>query len=183
VSFPVGQLKPILRDTSNLLTESMIFTLSNHLSPVLRYKKWVRLFSIAIDGTSFHTFYSMIKDHNNTVIVIGDQKGYIFGGFATDEWIKTNYFYGRGQSFLFTFRDNKELEVFKWSGENDYIQMSTEKLVAFGGGNGAQYGLAIHDSFLYGKSCPCDTFRNTVLSSTPDFTCINLEVWAFENLI
>lgn len=57
-------------------------------------------------------------------MVIQDTKGYIFGAFVTEEWHSTGNFYGDGYSFVFSFRDSDDLEIYPATGENDLYQQS-----------------------------------------------------------
>ena len=66
-----------------------------------------------------------------------------------------------------------------WTGENDHIQFSTDYSIAVGGGDG-HFGLRLTEDFLKGKSSPCPTFANEGLSSTDEFTCVNIEVWGLD---
>ena len=66
-------------------------------------REWKLLFSINKDGVSFHTFYGNLKDRDNTVILIRDQKMKIFGAYMSEAWHKSLHFYGMGESFIFNF--------------------------------------------------------------------------------
>ena len=89
-----------------------------------------------------------------------------------------------------------EIEVFSWTGKNDYNQLCNENMLAVGcsssGLAGSHkndklfsdgFGLAIDDDLLYGTSNYCQTFDNPPLSSEHQdgspFKILNLEVWAF----
>jgi hypothetical protein len=89
-----------------------------------------------------------------------------------------------------------EIEVFSWTGKNDYNQLCTDNTFAVGcsSSDGAGsfendklfcdgFGLAIDDALLHGTSNYCQTFDNPPLSSCHQdgspFEILNLEIWTF----
>lgn len=75
-----------------------------YFMPVLvRMREWRLLFSINKDGVSFHTFYANTKDRDNTVLLIKDEYGKVFGAYCSEAWHKSLHFYGLGESFVFSF--------------------------------------------------------------------------------
>jgi TLD len=74
-----------------------------YMPSLVRMREWTRLFTIAKDGVSYTTFYENLKDRDNTVILIKDNKGKIFGAYCSEYWRKAMHFYGLGDSFVFTF--------------------------------------------------------------------------------
>lgn len=65
-------------------------------------------FSTNNDGTSMSTFYANLKFSMYSIILVEDTEGYKFGAFCTQEWKSQKYFYGTGESFIFTFKDSRE---------------------------------------------------------------------------
>ena len=100
----------------------------------MRLKEWEVIFGINEDGTSIHTFYYNVKKYNPTIILIKDNKGNVFGGFASEQWKQSKHFYGTGESFLFSFKKNGELSVYRWTAANDLIMHSDGDKLAIGGG-------------------------------------------------
>lgn len=49
-------------------------------------REWKLLYSINKDGVSFQTFYAYLKNRDNTVILIKDKKGKIFGAYMSEAW-------------------------------------------------------------------------------------------------
>lgn len=67
------------------------------------------------------------------------------------------------------------------TGANDMFQFSDSK--CFGVGGGAQKGrfaLYLGDNMYRGNSSRTECFNNDVLSSKPEFLCMDMEVWGFE---
>lgn len=55
--------------------------ISYFMPPLIRMREWKLLFDINKDGLSMQTFYNRTEDRDNTVILIEDSEGYIFGGY------------------------------------------------------------------------------------------------------
>jgi len=92
-------------------------------------------------------------------------------------------YYGSGESFLWRYIDG-HLDVFKWTGKNEYVALCEPKFLSFGGGD-SRYGLYLDDTLLDGSSARCPTFENEPLCSPGSktggsvmFECVGLEVWA-----
>ena len=84
-----------------------------------------------------NTFYGNLKHHMYTLILILDTEGNRFGAFCTQEWKSQKYFYGTGETFLFTFLGtNEEIVKYNWTGENDHIMFSDDYSIAVGGAHG-----------------------------------------------
>ena len=43
-------------------------------------------------------------------------------------------FYGTGESFLFSFDESNEMQIFHWTGANDYVVKGSIDSIAFGSG-------------------------------------------------
>jgi len=84
-------------------------------------REWKLLFAINKDGESYTTFYENVKNRDNTVLLVKDSKGKVFGAYCSEAWRKTLHFYGLGESFIFTFDDNNIIKAFHVSGLNEKI--------------------------------------------------------------
>ena len=58
---------------SKILPAIGFLSISLHLSPVLKMREWKMIFSIERDGVAQQTFYSMLEEHEHTVIIIKDE--------------------------------------------------------------------------------------------------------------
>lgn len=134
------------------MSKTQIIIIARLLPPVLRLREWTRLFSVDSDGISFQTFYKNARDYSNTLLFIEDTNGYKFGAYCTEPWNVHKYFYGTGESFLFTFKDTEEdIEFYKWTGYNDHIQFSDLYSIAVGGADGV-FALYLRNNFYNGVS-------------------------------
>jgi len=98
-------------------------------------REWKLLFTISKDGVSFKTFYRNTRDRDNTVLIMKDDTGRIFGAYLCEEWHPSKYFYGLGESFVFSFDAKAKITVSRYSGANEKIQFSDEKCLIIGGGS------------------------------------------------
>ena len=80
-----------------------------------------------------------------------------------------------------------DIQVFRWTGENDACQLFSSDRIAAGGGIKADginqndgFGFIVEDGLLRGSSSPCTTYDNPSLVSFGDgqFEVANMEVWS-----
>ena len=95
------EFHPISKDPSEIIDDLMRGQIAYYLPSLVRMREWKLLYSINKDGVCFHTFYSNTKDRDNTVILIKDEKGKVFGAYCCEAWRKSLHFYGMGESFVF----------------------------------------------------------------------------------
>ena len=84
-------------------------------------REWKLLFTISKDGVSFSTFYKNTRDRDNTVLLIRDDTGKVFGAYLCEQWRPGMHFYGLGESFVFSFDKDGKVYVSRYSGENEKI--------------------------------------------------------------
>ena len=127
-----------------------------------------------------------------TIVAIKDTRGYVFGAFVTEEWHISKGFYGDGYSFVYTFRDGDDLELYPATNENDFYVQSDERGFIIGGSDSANQrpALSVTDSFARGHSSKSNCYANERLSSPPlfgkqaeegDFTIDQIEIWGFDD--
>jgi hypothetical protein len=49
------------------------------------------------------TFFHNVRQADNTVLVVHAKNDWKFGAFCADKWKMKEYFYGSGETFLFSF--------------------------------------------------------------------------------
>ncbi|KAI5985752.1 TLD-domain-containing protein [Pisolithus albus] len=189
--------------TLEVLTEDVANPLRVHLPALIRLSRnWTLLYSIDQHGISLNTLYSRCEPRipcktepnppSGALLVVKDSFDGVFGAWIGEGITKgQGGFYGSGEAFLWQYRRDTSppLEVYKWSGKNDYVVLCDPDFISFGGGDG-HYGLYIDSSLLEGSSAPCPTFDNPVLCARPlsqmgaskgkkdvPFECVGLEVW------
>ena len=128
--------------------------------------------------------------------MIRTQSNITLGAFLSHCPAVSDNFYGTGESWLFSFREDT-VRIFAWTGENNFIlQGNTESLVV-GAGKGHThkvinfswldiadsdgFGLWIDESLNLGRSHTVKTFNNDCLAEEEDFRINNLELWLFQH--
>ena len=107
-------------------------------------------FSLIRDGASLHTLLQNVRAAKHTIIAIETVGGEVFGSFTSANWRKNSSYFGTGESFLWRLRSKRgaecfsvidlaqmesELDVYPWTGENDFVQLCTHDKIAVGGGS------------------------------------------------
>ncbi|KAG6908494.1 hypothetical protein DXG01_004428 [Tephrocybe rancida] len=168
----------------------------SHLPALARLpKKWTLVYSLDQHGISLNTLYDRCEAHMQVkpgtsgpagaLVVVKDSGDGLFGAWMGKEGVRPSRgkgYYGSGESFLWKYIGGK-LQVYKWTGRNDYIALCEPGFISFGGGDG-NYGLYLDDRLLEGSSAACPTFANEPLCSpgaknagVVSFECVGLEVW------
>ncbi|KAJ8290882.1 hypothetical protein GJAV_G00018790 [Gymnothorax javanicus] len=167
----------VLRDHSELLEETHIQRLGNHLPPGTQGYPWRLMYSTVEHGTSLKTLYrNLFHIDSPVLLVIKDTDNQVFGAFSSHPFRVSNQCYGTGETFLYSF--SPELKVFHWSGKNSYFVKGHTDSLQMGAGGG-HFGLWLDADLCHGCSLACDTFHNQPLSTKRDFLIQDLEVWAF----
>ncbi|XP_044145420.1 nuclear receptor coactivator 7 isoform X2 [Bufo gargarizans] len=169
---------PDLKQKSNLLEDTHIEKLAHRLPARVQGYPWHLVYSTHQHGTSLKTLYRNVCSIDRPVLlVVKDMDNQVFGAYATHPFRISDHYYGTGETFLFTF--NPDFKAFKWSGENSYFINGDTTSLELGGGGGRS-GLWLDCDLYHGRSNPCATFNNDILSKKEDFIVQDLEVWTFD---
>ncbi|XP_051952461.1 nuclear receptor coactivator 7-like isoform X2 [Xyrauchen texanus] len=169
---------PVLMDSSTLLDDMHVEKLATRLPARVQGYPWRLAYSTVVHGTSLKTLYRNLMELVCPVLlVIKDMDNQVFGTFSTDPFRVSEYCYGTGETFLYTFCP--EIKVYRWTGENSYFVKGNMDSLQIGGGRG-HLGLWLDADLYHGTTSKCSTFNNLPLSSKQDFIVQNLEVWAFQ---
>lgn len=174
---------------SCLLNAEQRQQVAQHVLPSgIAYAKWKRVYSLARDGDSFDTCLRLVREYNQTLVIIRTSKNELFGGFAEAAWEQPQLagaqFYGGPTSCLFKVLDasKPKIKAYRWTGANRYIQLTDNhrKLLAFGGGGEeGLFGLCVESDFQRGSTGHCDTFGNEPLCSEENFRIVDVEIFGF----
>ncbi|KAJ2941347.1 hypothetical protein O0L34_g3547 [Tuta absoluta] len=156
----------------------------NQQIPHKHREHWRFLFSSHIHGESFSTMAGRIQDVGASVVIIEDNSGYIFGGYASESWKLSPDFYGDDSSFLFTLAPKMRIyHATSFNNHYQYMNFQTKTLP-----NGLMMGGQFEfgaiwvtaDPFGEGTSAEsCSTYRGYKrLSKEPVFKIRSIEVWA-----
>ncbi|XP_075124078.1 nuclear receptor coactivator 7 isoform X3 [Leptodactylus fuscus] len=169
---------PDLKQKSILLDDAHIEKLAPRLPARVQGYPWHLAYSTQQHGTSLKTLYRNLCSVDSPVLlVVKDMDNQVFGAYATHPFRLSDHYYGTGETFLFNF--NPDFKIFKWSGENSYFINGDISSLELGGGGG-RFGLWLDSDLYHGRSNPCSTFNNDILSKKEDFIVQDLEVWTFE---
>ena len=106
-------------------------------------------FSLVRDGASLHSLLQNVRGAKHTIVAIETVEGEVFGAFCSSAWRKNWNYFGSGEAFLWRMRRGRdthchsiidqaqmesELDVFPWTGENNFVQLCTSNKIAIGGG-------------------------------------------------
>jgi hypothetical protein len=106
-------------------------------------------FSLVRDGASLHSLLQNVRGAKHTIVAIETVEGEVFGAFCSSAWRKNWNYFGSGEAFLWRMRRGRdthcpsiidqaqmesELDVFPWTGENNFVQLCTSNKIAVGGG-------------------------------------------------
>merc|ERR1712154_388768 len=134
------------------------------------------LYDLNVDGSSMLTFYDKCKNKGPLIMIIKDERGYIFGVFiAQSDGLNdkghTKRFFGGADTFVFRLYPNAN--KYEWTKMNRffvYFDLNTSNAsITIGGGKSP--AMTLLSNLSKGISKKCDTFNNPQLSSKQEFTC------------
>lgn len=172
---------PKLVEDSDVLTNEHFLQILDYIPPSLKLRNWRLIYSNIKHGTSLTTLFYRCEDIGPNILVLQDFKGWVFGAFCSSSWVRTQSFYGKGESFLFSFGNTKKIRSFPWTGKNYHFQFADSDGIVVGAGD--RFGLFVKKDLLAGTSHCCDTFENDVLSEGHDFEIRFIEIWACDEFI
>lgn len=188
-----------LAEFPRLLSNDQIKTLQERLPAFAKLMTWTRLYSLLRDGCSFETMIEKCKMYTNSIVVIKTTTGDLLGGFVDQPWSrhdtmknvqKTRAFYGGGSSFLFASNPDTTdkidcLQIYRWTGENNYSQICDVDKGILGMGGGGAFGWIVEDNFCKGSTGPSGTFNNPCLLKGAvggTFDILDLEIYGFKSM-
>jgi hypothetical protein len=172
-----------------LLSQDQRQQVAQHVLPTgIAYAKWKRVYSLARDGDSFESCLRLVKDYNQTLMIIRTSRNEVFGAFADEAWEQPNLagvqYHGGPCACLFSIPDvtKAKVKAYRWTGANRYIQLTDihrMQLAFGGGGEEGSFGLCVESDFRLGSTGPCETFGNDPLCTQENFQIVDLEMFGF----
>ena len=201
----------------HVLSPPLMEALHKNLPMSCSEDNFLILYSLIRDGAHMQTLEEKIASARNTIIAIETVQGDVFGCFMKTAWKRSNKYEMSGESFLWRLKKPRsaptdtgetlleatlpqgekalneiaaregDIQVFRWTGENDECQLFSHDRIAAGGGIKAGglnqndgFGFIVEDGLLVGSSSPCTTYDNPSLVSFGDgqFEVANMEVWS-----
>ena len=174
---------PSVLDISHILSEEMEMDIHLQLPPKFQTQHWSLAYSTQTHGFSLHNLYRTVaEDPEPFLIAIMDNCGHVFGAFLTCTPQLCENFIGTGRSWLFAYNDQKDgdnskINIFHWSGKNEYFFRGTSDNIIIGAADG-KFGILVDGDLHRGRVQECSTFDNWPLREE-DFTIKCLECWKF----
>jgi len=170
---------PKLNTPSEILSERQLRDLHAHLPYYNQYKNLKLVFSASRDGYFLNTFYYKGQNIKNSILVIKDDNGCVFGAYASEDYRNSPHeFYGTGETFLFTFFKTERIHCFPSTGLNEYYINSDDSNLSFGCSDN-YFSLSLENDFTKGYSKSTQTYKNPPLSLKENFFISKLELWTF----
>jgi hypothetical protein len=143
--FNTDDYKGKLLDASGILSLEHVAYLDHVVPLTCQLCRWCLIYSTEAHGSSLDTLLLLAKNQSPTLLVVKDDLGNVFGGFATDEWHRATQYFGNGESFLFSFANAKAssgsvdnsvsaFSKYPWSRKNSYFMLCSEESLVMGGG-------------------------------------------------
>ena len=173
------QYLPKLDVPSEIFTPIQLKELHSKLPGYHQYTNLKRIFTISVDGCALRSFYTKCEKVNNSIIVVKDDEGNVFGAYASESFSPKFTFYGTGECFLFTFYKDNRIQFFNSTEKNDHYMYGDNDQICFGCSDD-YFSLALTHDFLEGYSKKTQTYDNECLNNKDKFTIVKLELWAFE---
>lgn len=162
--------------SSDIMSAEQMETLREALPAMCRMREWTLTYSTKRDGISLKSLYRRSSGKENTVLVVSDSGGAIFGAFCTEAWKLHSRYVGTGESFVFSLAP--EGMKYAWSGENDYFMLGAADSLSVGGGSA--HAIRLEEDLLQGSSGECETFDSPPLASSDMFRVSRIELWSLD---
>ena len=110
---------------------------------IQKLKEWIGFKKIELiyrgtrDGMTGKAFHNKCNNQGETITLIKNDKGNIFGGYASISWTSDNSYHSAPESFIFTLTNIHNTEPTKFPSKNDNYEVAHSSNCGprFGGGN------------------------------------------------
>ena len=164
---------------SEIFNSIQLKELHSKLPDYHQYTNLRRVFSISVDGCALRSLYDKCEGVNNSILVVKDEDGNTFGGYASEAWKPKFTFYGTGECFLFSYMKENRIYIYNSSGENDHYMYGDNDQICMGCSDD-YFSLSLRNNLLDGYSKTTKTYDNKPLNDKDKFTVVKLEIWTFE---
>ena len=173
------QYLPKIDKPSDILSTEQLRELHSRLPAYHQYANLYKIFSISVDGSSLKTLYNKCEGITNSVLIIKDDDGNIFGAYASEEYAPSSKFFGTGECFLFTFYKLNKIHVYCSTGINDSYMYCDNEQISFGCSDD-YFSLCLRNNLLDGYSRYTKTYNNEPLNNKDKFVIYKLEIFGFK---
>lgn len=169
-------------EESKIISVESMKGISSHMPLRHRQKRWTLLYSTLRDGISMQTLLRKSKGKAPTILIIRDMNKYVFGAFCSESWRISSRYYGTGETFIFKVEPEPAVWHWWWKKssevQNDFFMWGSHEAIAVGGAGG--YAIWLDKELSQGISRTSQTFGNSSLSSTEEFSIGAVELWGLE---
>ncbi|GBF88193.1 hypothetical protein Rsub_00905 [Raphidocelis subcapitata] len=169
---------PQTSEPSQLLSPRHVTALAAALPARFRANSWALAYSTARHGISLQTLYRRAAGAAQTLLVVRDGGGHVFGAFTTEAWRVAPRFYGTGETFVFQLEPHRAMWPWRVRApvKNDYFIYATQECLAVGGQG--RFAIWLDADLLRGSSGACGTFGSPCLASREEFGVAAVELWS-----
>ena len=129
---------------SNILNESKRENeYIKKLNEWTRCKRMELIFRGTRDGMTNTVFHNKCDNKGESITLIKNEKGNIFGGYASISWTSNNSYYSAPESFLFTLSNIYNTEPTKFPSKNDQKEVKHYSYEGPGFGDGTDLGVYV----------------------------------------
>ena len=186
---------PNIMDESAILDDRQFREIYRSLPLKIQNQSWCLAYSTRVNGFSLQNLYRTIADESSPfLVIVQDNNGFIFGAYLTCTPSISENFIGTGKSWIFSFgmlelpgsgesggeafiNNGHHLNVFHWSGRNEYFFRGDPDHMIIGAGDG-KFGIFIDGNLHKGCIQECETFEGWPHQEM-DFIISCLECWRF----
>lgn len=172
----------LVEGESEIISREQLLAVIMNASLRWRLDTWKLIYSLTRDGKSMDAFYESMRDVQACIVVLRDRHRNVFGGFCPQRWENHKEYYGTGECFVFDFKEcgkDHPINVYKWTGKNNFFMYSTQQTIAMGGGQ--NFAISIDSDLKNGSSGACETFDSPRFTQDKLFRCSLFEVWGCKN--
>ena len=133
---PIQKIKTLNVDSIILKESKKDLTFLKKIFEWTGYNKMELLYRSSRDGTKSQNFHEKCDNQGPTICLYKNEKGYIFGGYASISWTNNGNGYKRAPDcFIFTLTNIHETEPtkFKFKGTSDSVYHNYDHGAHFGG--------------------------------------------------
>lgn len=166
---------------SAILSKEQAACVANAIPGRKKLCNWTRLYCSEADGFSLQTMYRAGTNAHNSVLIVEDFSGHVFGAYCTDPLKVNPRYQGNGECFVFQLLPHRV--KYDWHHEqggvrNDFFMMIAGDSIGIGGG--PHFAIWLDSDLLYGNSGRCHTFSSPSLSGQQDFKVKSVELWGIK---
>jgi hypothetical protein len=186
---------------TGVLSHTTASALESSLPDAFRGRRWCRVFSLRVNGSSLGTLLRRCRGLTPTLLAVSSEHGEVFGAFLNDAWFEVGCplgihsspdkqgFFGFGKSaFVFSAGTDGALHKFNVVPglPPQYLRVRASRLGGVAalqlgvGGGGDAFAILLDEGLEKCTSGPCAAFASPPLAASSEpFRVLDVEVWAW----